>query len=70
MELLSTLEMDLTQGWVVRDNPPPNEVTGPLYPCDDPMARAKRERERFDGDPIVYLIRQSAMDQVLTFATP
>ena len=68
MDMLWTFQMDLTKGWVVRDPVPNNQITQPIYACDDPMLWTQ-EYAKFDADPIVHLIRESGMSQLLALAS-
>ena len=62
--VLTASRMDLVDGWVGVPSPNPADLAQPIYYCDDPRA-ATLEHARFDADPIVYLVRRAATDQVL-----
>jgi len=68
-DMLVRYEMDLVEGWVLRDSPPVNEVTEPIYACNDPNVDTQMAI-RFDADPIVHLVRRSITEQQLALSAP
>jgi hypothetical protein len=68
-EVVTSFEMDLTKGWVVKGSSIAPQPSWPTYNRCRTTAAQTEIDSRFEADPIVFLVRSSASSQQLSFGT-